>query len=157
MKLFTHLRNTILASVFMPFAMVTAQDTQPLTGSYLCKMDFMHMMPGHDGLAMINAATCSLEGDDKNTTIFTNNVLFDDKGRGKLINSNGLTIQEGNPISAYIGSESTWILEMKDGAMVGYTAKGVNDIVAGENTGKKIYWNATPTGADTATITYEVI
>jgi len=128
----------------------------PLKGDYQCKMEYMHMMPGQNGMAMINAAKCILKGNDKNITTFTNNVLFDDKGVGKLINSNGLATQDGKPGSAYVGVDSTWILEMKDGEMVGYTANGVNDIVAGENTGKKIHWTATPTGPDTAIISYEI-
>ena len=45
---------------------------------------------------------------------------------------------------------------MKDGQMTGYTANGVNDIVAGEYAGKKIHWVGTPTGPDTMKISYEV-
>jgi len=143
-----------VTAVLAPVATVQAQ--LPTAGDYNCKMDFMHMMKGDTGMAMINAATCTLEGDDKNVTTFTNNVMFDDKGTGKLINSNGLTEVEGNPASAFIGIDSTWLLQMKDGQMTGYTADGVNEIVAGENVGKKIYWTASPTGPDTAKISYEI-
>ena len=128
----------------------------PLSGDYQCKMEFMHMMPGASGTAMVSAASCILEGDDTNTTTFTNNVLFDDKGQGKLINSYGVASLGGQPASAYVGVEASWTLQMKDGAVTGYTGKGVNDIVAGENVGKQIHWSVTPTGPDTATISYEM-
>ena len=133
-----------------------AQNSQPLSGAYQCKMEFMHMMPGTNGTAMINAASCKFDGDDANTTTFTNNVQFNEKGVGKLINSNGVTLQAGKPITAYIGDQATWVLKMQDGKMVGYTAKGINRIVAGENVGKNIHWTAVPTGTDTATISFEV-
>jgi hypothetical protein len=152
------MRNTVKPIAIAAVSMIaaTAHAQLPLTGDYACQMDFMHMMNSQAGLAMISGANCTLEGDDKNTVTFTNNVLFDEKGKGKLINSNGLTSIGGEPATAFVGIESTWILDMKDGQMVGYSANGVNDIVAGENEGKKIYWRATPTGPDTLTISYEV-
>ncbi len=145
-----------IATATMFTALVQAQPQLPLTGDYACQMDFMHMMNTQAGLAMISAANCTLEGDDKNTVTFTNNVLFDENGKGKLINSNGLTSLGGEPITAFVGIESTWVLDMKDGQMVGYSADGSNNIVAGENEGKKIVWNATPTGPDTVKISYKI-
>lgn len=151
-------KSTVQLALFTLMAPIAAaaQTTLPLVGDYTCKLDFMHMMDGAEGMAMVSAATCTLEGDDKNTVSFTNNVLFDEKGTGKLINSNGLTELNGKPATAFVGIESTWQLEMKDGQMAGYTANGVNDIIAGENTGKKIHWTANPTGPDTLKISYEV-
>ena len=146
--------GVVMAALITPFS--GAKADIPLSGVYSCQVDFMHMMQGTAGMAMISAANCTLDGDDKNTVTFTNNVLFDDKGTGKLINSNGLTELEGKPATAFVGIESVWQLEMKDGQMTGYAANGVNDIVAGEYAGKKIYWSGTPTGPDTMKISYEV-
>ena len=148
------LRFGLLAAAALSVTPALAQ--VPISGDYQCKMEFMHMMPGASGVAMVSAASCVLEGDNTNTTSFTNNVLFDNKGQGKLINSNGIATLDGEPASAYVGVEAAWTLQMKDGEVTGYSGKGVNDIVAGENVGKQIHWSVTPTGPDTATISYEI-
>lgn len=152
MKCFKPSAAVALTTLFAPLAYAQL----PLTGDYTCKLDFMHMMPTSAGLAMISAAKCTLEGDESNTVTFTNNVLFDENGNGKLINSNGLTELDGKPATAFIGAEATWLLEMKDGQVAGYTASGVNDIFSGENEGKQIHWQAVPTGPDSVKISYEI-
>lgn len=152
----SQIRQTVAASLVFAFAPLAMAQSVPISGAYDCKADFLHMMDSAAGLAMISAASCTLEGDDKNTVTFTNNVLFDKKGQGKLINSNGLTQLDGKPAAAFIGVDASWTLQMSNGEMTGYSASGVNDIVAGEFEGKQIHWSATPTGPDTMKISYEI-
>lgn len=151
-----------LAIVFAcSFPAVSAAQELPAKGVLLCETLHQHMMPvggGSKNSIMETAGMCTIEqGGPVGTKVsYIVGLEFDEKGVGTLLYGGGAATHDGKVIQLRTTTEAKYILQFKDGKVVGWSSSGLGKFTAGDHAGKMHTWSAVPTGETTLRIEYAV-
>lgn len=147
----------IIASV-VPISSIAQQ--VPATGTLLCETQYQHVMPvtqNSKTTIMETAGLCSIEegGAPGVKVTFVAGLEFDDKGIGTLLYGGGTATLNGKVIQLRKMLDAKYVLEYKEGKVVGWRSSGSAMFTAGDHAGKIHTWSAVPTGETTLKIDYK--
>lgn len=134
----------------------------PANGTLLCETQYQHVMPVSEHskkTIMETAGLCSIEkgGAPGIKVTFVAGLEFDDKGIGTLLYGGGTATQDGQVIQLRKMLDAKYVLEYKDGKVVGWRSSGSAMFTAGDHAGKVHTWAAVPTGETTLKIDYKTV
>ncbi|MGB7304723.1 MAG: hypothetical protein WBD13_10620, partial [Burkholderiaceae bacterium] len=132
----------------------------PAKGTLLCEVQYQHMMPvggNSKNTIMDSGGLCTLEkgGPAGAKITYVVGLEFNDKGIGNLLYGGGNATVDDKVIQIRQILDAKYVLQLKDGKVVGWSSSGTAKFLSGDHAGKIHTWSAVPTGDTTLKIDYE--
>lgn len=158
MRAGTAMAASVLAVAATVFGQAQAAEPNPMAGGkLLCDLQNGPLVPiaNQPGAAMMTqVGDCRDEQAPRFRAQWTSHLQFDDKGVGSLVGGLGTATLDGKQVGTYELTGGQYILEMKEGKVVGWRAHGASYWTSGELSGRSMAWTAGPTGETTSWISH---